>query len=89
MALKTFTATRPPAAGDGKRLASWHLSCGATTALIVNFCDGTSATPLFQVQVPVTASASQAYSQPMPIFPNGLHVEVVSGNFTRGAVDLI
>lgn len=88
MALKTFTADRPPAAGDGKFLSSWHLSAGGT-ALVAEFCDGTAATPLFQVQVPINTSASQSYSKTAePFFPNGLHVEVVSGVLNRGCIDI-
>jgi len=83
---RTFSATRAVTAGDGKSLASWDLSAGGT-ALVVNFCSGTSATPLWQVQVPANASASHAYSQPFPVFVNGLHVEVVSGTLNRGLVD--
>lgn len=86
MAIKTFTATRPPAAGDGKQLRSWHLSAGAV-ALIVELCDGVVGTPLIQIQVPINTSASQAYPSPL-IFPAGLHVEVVSGTLNRGAIDL-
>jgi hypothetical protein len=87
MALRTFTATRAVAAGDGKILRSWHLSAGAV-ALVVNFCDGTSATPIFQVQVPINTSASQAYPHPGAIFGSGCHVEVVSGTLNRGSIDV-
>jgi len=87
MALKTFTADRSPAAGDGKRLYSWHLSAGAV-ALVVEFCDGTAATPLIQVQVPINTSASQAYAHDAPTFPAGLHVELVSGTLNRGCIDI-
>jgi hypothetical protein len=86
MALKTFTATRAPQLGDGKILRAWHLS--ASVAAIVNFCDGTSATPIFQVQIPNLASASEVYGQAGVVFPNGLHIEIVSGTFTRGAIDI-
>lgn len=89
MALKTFTATRPVTTGDSKRLGSWHLSAGGT-ALVVNFADGTSATPLFQVQLAINTSASQTYAAPaLPVFPNGVHVEVVSGVLNRGCIDLL
>jgi len=84
--LYTFTADRPVVAGEGHKLASWHLS--ASTATIVEFCNGDASAPMFQVQVPVTGSASQAYPKPLH-FPRGLHVEIVSGGFTRGAIDLI
>ncbi|MEP6909979.1 MAG: hypothetical protein ABI896_06045 [Actinomycetota bacterium] len=87
MALKTFTASRAPAAGDGKCLQGWYLSSGGV-ALVVNFCNGPSAAPTFQVQLPVNSSSSQAYPQPMPVFPNGCHVEVVSGTLNRGAIDI-
>lgn len=86
MALKTFTATRPPATGDGKTLKNWHLSA-AGTALVVRFCDGTSATPLFEVQVPINTSASQAYGVGI-VFPAGLHIELVSGALNRGCIDI-
>lgn len=86
MALKTFTATRAPVAGDSKQLYAWHLSAGGV-ALIVNFCDGTSATPLFQIQLPINSSSSQAYPKAI-VFPNGCHVELISGTLNRGAVDL-
>lgn len=86
MAFKTFTATRAPAAGDGKILRAYVLS--ASLAAIVNFCDGTSATPIFQVQIPSTGSVSESFGQNGAVFPNGLHVEVVSGTFTRGAIDI-
>ena len=88
MALKTFTATRAVTAGDSKRLASWHLSAGGT-ALVVNFCDKDSGTPLWQVQLAINTSASQAYPQSPPVFPNGLHVELVSGVLNRGCIDLV
>ena len=90
MALKTFTATRAPAAGDGKWLKSWHLSVGITTALVANFCEDSAANPIFQVQLPISSSSSQSYDKPIRC-PNGgrWHVEIVSGNFTRGAIDLI
>lgn len=89
MALKTFTADRAPANGDGKYLNSWHLSAGGT-ALVVELCDGTAATPLIQIQVPINTSASQSYSgmAERPFFPNGLHVEVVSGALNRGCIDI-
>jgi len=85
--VKTFTATAAYVSGDPKKIASWHLSAGGT-ACIVNFCNGTSATPIFQVQVPINTSASQSYPKPMH-FPAGLHVELVSGVLNRGTVDLI
>jgi hypothetical protein len=88
VALKSFSATRAPQAGDSKRLGYWSLSAGGT-ALVVRLCDGTSATPLIEIQVPINSSASQAYAAPnLPIFPNRLHVEVVSGVLNRGCVDL-
>lgn len=87
MAMRTFTATRAVTPGDGKRLVSWHLSSGGT-ALVVDFCDGTSSTPIFQVQLPINASASQSYNVPHPNFPNGVHVQVVSGTLVRGAIDV-
>jgi hypothetical protein len=65
---------------------SWHLF--ASTAAIVEFCDGTAGTPMFQVQVPAGGSASQSYPKPIN-FPRGLHVELVSGTLTRGAIDLV
>lgn len=87
MALKTFTANRAPTAGDGKRLASYSLSAGGV-ALIVNFCDATNATPIFQVQVPINTSKELVFPTPAPVFPNGLHVEVVSGTLNRGCIDI-
>ncbi len=88
MALKTFTATRAAdAQGKANRLTFWSLSAGAT-ALVVNFCDGTSSTPLFQVQVAINSSASQAYAHPFLYFPNGVHVELVSGALNRGCIDI-
>lgn len=87
MALKTFTATRAPAAGDGKRLTSVHLSAGGV-ACIVNLCDGTSATPIIQIQVPINSSFHYSFNQSAPVFPNSLHVELVSGTFVRGAIDI-
>lgn len=87
MALKTFTNDRAPAVGDGKRLASVHLA--ATAAAVVELCDGTAATPLIQFQIPINTSKEVVYSQPMPVFPNGLHVELVSGTLGRGCVDLV
>jgi hypothetical protein len=87
VALKTFTADRPPVAGDGKRLHSWHISAGAV-AVIVEFCDGTAATPMFQVQVPINTSASQVYGHAAPVFPAGLHVELISGTLNRGCIDI-
>lgn len=86
MAFKTFTATRAPQAGDGKILRGYILS--ASTATIINFCDGTNATPIFQVQLPALGSSSEVFGQSGPVFPNGLHIEVVSGTFTRGAIDI-
>jgi hypothetical protein len=86
--LRTFTATRAPQTGDTKRLASWFLSAGGT-AEVMNFCSGTSATPLFQVQIPANASASQVYSNACPVFVNGLHLELVSGVLNKGVVDLV
>lgn len=87
MALKTFTADRAPQAGDSKFLCSWSLSAGAT-ALVVELCDGTAATPLLQIQVPINTSASQTYDRPL-LFPSGLHVELVSGALNRGCIDLL
>jgi hypothetical protein len=88
MALKTFTATRAAdAPGKANTLRYWSLSAGGT-ALVVNFCDGTSATPVFQVQVPINSSASQALANPFIGFPNGLHVELVSGILNRGCIDI-
>ena len=89
MALKTFTATRAPVAGDTRKLTSWHLSAAAT-AIVVNFCENTSATVIFQVQVPLNTSASQAYIHPLRPPSGGLwHIELVSGALNFGAVDLI
>src|SRR6266542_3230389 len=62
MALKTFTATRAPAVGDGKWLKSWHLSQGITTALVANFCEDSAANPIFQVQLPINSSLSPSYA---------------------------
>jgi hypothetical protein len=91
VAQRTFTATRPPAAGDGRWLASWELAQGAA-ALVANFCEETSAAPIFQIQLPANASASQAYAKPIRC-PNGgrWHVELVSGgaSFVRGGLDLV
>ena len=88
MALKTFTATRSPATGDPKKLCSWYLSAGGT-ALVVNFCEETSATPVFQVQVPINASASQAHPDHLSCPSGGRwHVELVSGTLNRGVIDL-
>ena len=89
MALKTFTATRPPATGDARWLTSWHLSAGGT-ALVVNFCEEANTAPVFQVQVPINASASQAYHKNLRTPSGGRwHIEVVSGVLNRGAVDLV
>jgi hypothetical protein len=89
MASKTFSATRGPQAGDGRQLASWSLSAGGT-ALVVNFCEETSGSPLFQVQVPINTSASQAYPKPIkPPAGGRWHVQVVSGTLVRGTIDLI
>lgn len=85
MALKTFTGDRPSQAGDSKLLRGWHLSASATA--VVDFCNGAAGTPIFQVQVPASTSASQSYSRPL-CFPNGLHVKLVSGTLIRGAVDI-
>lgn len=88
MAQKTFTATRAATqVGRADTLRFWSLSAGGV-ALIVNFCDGTSATPLWQVQVPINSSASQALAQPALSFPSGLHVELVSGTLNRGCIDI-
>jgi hypothetical protein len=89
MSVKTFSATRAPVAGDTRDLTAWHLSAGAV-ALVVNFCEETSAAPIFQVQVPVNGSASATYLKHLST-PNGgrWHVEVVSGNLNRGAIDLV
>jgi hypothetical protein len=89
MAVRTFTATRPPANGDSKWLGSWSLSAGGV-ALVAEFCDGTSSAPMWQVQVPANSSASQSYGigKGRPFFPNGLYVKVVSGTLNRGAVDV-
>ena len=87
--MKTFTATRAAdKPGAANQLRSWHLSAGGT-ALVVNFCDNTAATPFFQVQVPINSSASESYPQSQPWFPNGLHVEVVSGILNRGCIDIV
>lgn len=89
MAIKTFTATRAPVSGDSKKLSAWQLSAGAV-ALVVNFCEGTSASPVFQVQVPVNSSSSLAYHKNLGTPSGGYwHVEVVSGTLNRGAVDLV
>jgi len=74
-------------AGDGKSLHSWHISAGAV-AVVVEFCNGDAASPLIQVQVPINTSASQAYPHPAPVFPAGLHVELVSGTLNRGCIDI-
>lgn len=89
MALKTFTDDRAPATGDGKYLNSWHFSAGGT-ACVIRLCDGTSSTPLIEIQVPINTSASQSYggSGRRPFFPNGLHVELVSGALNRGCIDI-
>lgn len=88
MALKTFTATRAPVIGDPKKLTNWHLSAGGT-ALVVRFCEGTSATPIFEVQIPINSSASQAYPDHLSCPSGGQwHIEVVSGTLNRGSIDL-
>lgn len=88
MALKTFTATRnADNPGKANFLRFWSLSAGAV-ALVVRFCDSSSATPLFEVQVPINSSASQSFAHPFAPFPNGLHVEVVSGTLNRGCIDI-
>ena len=89
MALKTFTGTRAPAAGDTRYLGAWHLSAGGT-ALVVNFCEETSATPIFQIQLPINSSSSQSYAKPIrPPSGGRWHVELVSGTLNRGAIDLV
>jgi len=89
MALKTFTATRAAdVPGRSNQLRSWSVSQG-TGAQTIRFCDGTTATPLFEVQLPATSSASQSYSNPYPVFPNGLAVEVVGTGFNRGCIDIV
>jgi hypothetical protein len=89
MALLQFTASSDfTGAGKGRRLGSWHVSQGAGTQTI-NFRNGGLTGPiLIQVQLPATTSASQAYSQPLPIFGAGLYVEVVGTGFNVGSVDL-
>ena len=88
MSVKTVTATRSPAAGAERAIKSWHLS--ASTAAVVNCCQESSATRIFQVQVPANSSASQAYYKPIRTPGNGRwHIEVVSGALNRGAVDLV
>jgi hypothetical protein len=86
VSMKSFTATRPVAAGDGRRLASWSLSAGAV-ALKVQFCNGTAAAPMFEIQVPVNASSSMSYPSP-PVFPLGCHLELISGTLNRGEIDV-
>ena len=79
-----------PATGDGKWLGSWSLSAGGVATLKVNLCDGTSANPKIEIQVPPNTSASQSYGGAggRPFFPNKLHVEVVAGTLVRGCVDV-
>lgn len=89
MALRTFTADRPPDAGDGGGISSWHLSAGGV-ALVVEFCEGAAGTPIFQVQVPINTSASQSYHKPIRCPSGGeWHIEVVSGTLNRGAIDFV
>ena len=87
MAIKSFTSTRPVTAGDGKRLAGWSVSAGAV-AVKLRLCDGSAAVPLLEIQVPVNSASSLSYPSP-PVFPLGLHAELVSGNLNKGMVDLI
>lgn len=88
MALNAFTVSTD-FVGKGKRLASWHFSA-AGTAIVANFRNGGAAGPIqWQVQIPINASASQAYSNPAPLFTNSLYVEIVSGAVNAANVDLI
>jgi len=90
MALYNFTATIDlSATPKGRRLASWHISQGAGTQT-VNFHNGNGGPIMFQVQLPATTSASQAYDQAgMPVFTSGLYVEVVGTGLNAGCVDLV
>ncbi len=87
MALKTFTATRAAdVPGRSNQLRSWHLNMsGAGT---VSFCDGSAAAPLFSFTYAAATNDKYAYSQPYPVFPNGLHVEVSAG-LSRGCIDIV
>jgi hypothetical protein len=88
MALYSFTgSTDLSATPKGKRLGSWHLSQGAG-AQTVNFHNGNGGPIMFQVQLPATTSASQAYGAPI-VFTSGLYVEVVGTGLNAGSVDLV
>jgi hypothetical protein len=88
MALFQFTASID-LTGKGRRVGAWHVSQGVG-AQTVNFRNGGAAgTIMFQVQLPATTSASQAYSHPnLPTFPAGVYVEVVNTGFAVGSVSL-
>lgn len=83
-----FGGGTPKGAGVNKRLASWHLSNGATAAVTVNFQDADSGALLFQVQLPVSASSSQAYPNPL-YTKGGWNIVVTGGPLNAGALDLI
>jgi hypothetical protein len=88
MALIAFTtSTDFTGVGKGRRLAAWHLSQG-TGVQTVNFHNGNGGPIMFQVQLPATTSASQAYGSPI-VFTSGLYVEVVGTGFNAGSVDLV
>jgi hypothetical protein len=75
-------------AGKGRRLASWALSQG-TGAGLVNLRSGSASGPiLVQVQVPTASSRFQAFEQ-LPVFPNGLYIEVTTSGLAAGSVDLV
>lgn len=72
--------------GQGKRLASWHISAGA--ASIVRFRRGSLAgAVIFEVQVPLNTSASQSYASPLYV-TEGIFVEVTVA-LNAGCVDII
>lgn len=86
MALRTFTGNRnADTVGKANTLRAWQLA--STAGATVDFCDGTSATPIFTVILPANSSSGQAYPQPGITFPNGLAINVTAGSITRGAVD--
>ncbi len=75
--------------GKGKRLAGWSFS--ATTAAVINLRNGSVAgTPFISVGVAAGDSKTLAYQAPnaLPVFVNGLYVEVASGTGIVGSVDL-
>lgn len=89
MALKTFSATRAAdAVGKANTLRFWHIAA-LTAPCAVDFCNGTSATPIFRVHLTTAlTSASETFPQPGISFPNGLHIELITGTLNSSAIDI-